>query len=300
MGGKRLEAYYTPSDDGRTVGAESPAIACRRGAAELCGSPRRMCDWRRSTAHPQRQAEPRRRCRRPVTMPTRGGTMRHRSGRSRSNSRRSGRNSLASNASAGADTFFELGGHSLLAVRLISRVREALGVELGLADVFAVPVRCTLAARTELSAANVLPAIEAVTRDRALPLSFAQQRMFLPGQLEGASQAYRVPTGLRLLGKLDRHALVRALRRIVARHESLRTASHWWKANRCSGSTLRTSASRCRSTTCVRGVSRRPWSVWSRRGIVALQAGAGPWCRRPSNPPGRRRSVPLARCTNCV
>jgi hypothetical protein len=56
-----------------------------------------------------------------------------------------------------------------------------------------------------------------------LPLSFAQQRLWLLDQVEGASAAYHIPGGLELKGALNRKALMRALDRIVARHEALRT-----------------------------------------------------------------------------
>ena len=122
------------------------------------------------------------------------------------------------------DDFFLLGGHSLLAVRVLSRLREALGVEATIRELFAHPVLADLAHALESAAHVELPRIEAVERSGRLPLSFAQQRLWFLAQIEGASRAYHMPFYLRLKGELNRAALGRALDRIVARHEALRTS----------------------------------------------------------------------------
>ena len=121
------------------------------------------------------------------------------------------------------DNFFELGGHSLMAVRVIARVREALKVEVAIRDLFAYPVLTDLARALESANSTELSPIVAVERGAPLPVSFAQQRLWFLAQMEGVSQAYHMPMGLRLKGGLDRAALRKTLDRIVARHEALRT-----------------------------------------------------------------------------
>ncbi|WP_041754829.1 non-ribosomal peptide synthetase [Mycetohabitans rhizoxinica] len=123
------------------------------------------------------------------------------------------------------DNFFALGGHSLLAVRLMNRV-AALGITLPLATLFAAPTLAGLAAVLEAQRASdgaALPAITPVSRDGALPLSFAQQRLWFFAQLGGASDTYHMPMALRLRGTLNRVAWQQALDVLWARHEALRS-----------------------------------------------------------------------------
>ncbi len=67
------------------------------------------------------------------------------------------------------------------------------------------------------------PLIAPARRDGALPLSFAQQRLWFLDQLEPDSPAYTIPTALHLNGPLDSAALERSLNALVRRHEALRT-----------------------------------------------------------------------------
>jgi amino acid adenylation domain-containing protein len=56
-----------------------------------------------------------------------------------------------------------------------------------------------------------------------LPLSFAQERLWLIDQMEKESGLYNVPSAVLLRGDLDLNALEQSLNAIVRRHESLRT-----------------------------------------------------------------------------
>jgi hypothetical protein len=125
------------------------------------------------------------------------------------------------------DHFFESGGHSLLATQLVARVRALVGVEVPLRAVFEAPTVAEFAQQVEQAlrsgGTSQLPPLVARERPAALPLSFAQQRLWFLEQLEPGNTAYLLPSALRVGGELDVHALECSLQELLRRHESLRT-----------------------------------------------------------------------------
>ena len=125
------------------------------------------------------------------------------------------------------DNFFELGGHSLLATLVITRIQKAFQVDVRVRSLFEFPTVAGLAEviEEEMRAGRGLqmPRLERVPRDQELPVSFAQQRLWVIHQLDPRSAAYNLSFPRRLNGHLNLAALQRTLDEIVRRHEVLRT-----------------------------------------------------------------------------
>lgn len=122
------------------------------------------------------------------------------------------------------DSFFDLGGHSLLATRLVSHVRAALGVDLAIRALFESPQVAELAERLQDTTARPAgPALQPWPRPERLPLSYAQQRLWLLHRVEESTPTYIVPAAVRIQGEIHIAALRQAFADVVERHESLRT-----------------------------------------------------------------------------
>ncbi|AEI67116.1 non-ribosomal peptide synthetase [Corallococcus macrosporus] len=125
------------------------------------------------------------------------------------------------------DDFFALGGHSLLATQLVARLRQDFEVDLPLRALFEQTTVAALAARLDVErargAAGTLPPLRAAPRDRPLPQSFVQQRLWVMEQLTPDTATYNNPAAVTIDGALDVGAMETSLRRVVQRHESLRT-----------------------------------------------------------------------------
>jgi amino acid adenylation domain-containing protein len=123
--------------------------------------------------------------------------------------------------------FFALGGHSLLAGRLVSRVRDAFGVEVPLRAVFE---RTTLESFARAVREAAAPdggerlARRPASDEGGVPLSSSQERLWFLDRLRPGNAAYHLPGAVRLSGDLDGGALRRSLDGLVERHEALRTS----------------------------------------------------------------------------
>ena len=124
------------------------------------------------------------------------------------------------------ENFFEAGGHSLLAMRVMTRIKHVFGAELPVRALFESPTIRGLArdieAKRRVEQHDDEP-IKRARRDRPLPLSFAQQRLWFVNQLHPDSSAYDMPFVMRIRGPLDVSLLRQSLLDVVERHEALRT-----------------------------------------------------------------------------
>ncbi|HEX8819773.1 MAG TPA: amino acid adenylation domain-containing protein, partial [Archangium sp.] len=114
----------------------------------------------------------------------------------------------------------------LLATQVISRIRATFGVELPISELFESPTVAGIAQALQArltDSAHRAPPLVPVARTGALPLSFAQQRLWFLEQFEPGNTTYNLFTAVRMEGTLDVSSLEQGFQELVRRHESLRT-----------------------------------------------------------------------------
>ncbi|WP_439108940.1 amino acid adenylation domain-containing protein [Gordonia desulfuricans] len=119
------------------------------------------------------------------------------------------------------DDFFELGGHSMSAMKLVSSVRTELGAQLAIRDLFEARTVAEIAARVQVTGSTT--DIVVGERPQDIPLSPAQERLWVLHRLDPTDTSYHYGHVVRLYGAIDPDALRAALADVLARHESLRT-----------------------------------------------------------------------------
>lgn len=123
--------------------------------------------------------------------------------------------------------FFELGGHSLLATQLVSRIREAFGVEVPVSTVFRAPtvemLAREVAGAVEPAKISPEPPLVPSGDTTEAPLSFPQLRVWYLDRLDPGTPAYNICLVYRLNGPLQPDILETCLAGLAERHPSLRT-----------------------------------------------------------------------------
>ncbi|MDI9897101.1 non-ribosomal peptide synthase/polyketide synthase [Rhodococcus sp. IEGM 1381] len=121
------------------------------------------------------------------------------------------------------DDFFALGGNSLAATRAAARISAGLDKQVGVRELFENSTVAALAARADVQGTVHRVPLRPRTGGERIPLSLAQQRMWVLNRLDPESGAYNMPLALRLTGDLDVAALQTAATWAIERHETLRT-----------------------------------------------------------------------------
>ncbi|HDR8112236.1 TPA: amino acid adenylation domain-containing protein, partial [Bacillus cereus] len=122
------------------------------------------------------------------------------------------------------DNFFELGGHSLKAIVLLSKIHKEFNVRIPIMEVFKSPTIGYLAEFIRGAEKSMYAPIEVAKKSEYYPVSSAQKRLYIIHQMDKATTTYNMTTILKAKGKLDLVRLEMAFKKLIERHESLRTS----------------------------------------------------------------------------
>lgn len=125
------------------------------------------------------------------------------------------------------DDFFELGGHSLKATVLASRLHKECDVQIALSDLFQFKTIDALATLINRTKKTHYSEIQPIEPSNYYSVSSAQKRVLIIAQMQGAQLAYNMPVVCKLSGFIDKDQLEEACKKLVQRHESLRTSFDW-------------------------------------------------------------------------
>jgi amino acid adenylation domain-containing protein len=124
------------------------------------------------------------------------------------------------------DNFFEIGGDSLKALVMVGRIHKEFNVEITVSELFAHATVRELSAhmRTLLSAAQRHVTIPRAVNAASYPLSSIQRRFYFLHAFDKSSVAYNMPLQLMLEGRVDEQQLLSAFKKLIERHEAIRTS----------------------------------------------------------------------------
>jgi tyrocidine synthetase-3 len=125
------------------------------------------------------------------------------------------------------DNFFLSGGHSLKAAMVVSRFNKQFNTSVSLSRLFEFPTIRTFARFIKESGRQEINReIRPIETGEYYPQSSAQKRLYFLAQMETNQTCYNMPWLVRVTGKLDVYRFRAACRKVILRHETLRTSFH--------------------------------------------------------------------------
>lgn len=125
------------------------------------------------------------------------------------------------------DSFFELGGNSLMASQMVSMVYKELGVKIPMTELFLRPTIKLMSEYIDEVEKSIYSSMTKADGNKAYyELSSAQKRLYILQDIEAGGIMYNMPGAMIVEGAFSLHRMEDAFRKLILRHESLRTSFH--------------------------------------------------------------------------
>ncbi len=127
------------------------------------------------------------------------------------------------------ENFYDLGGDSITAVKLINALNKQLNLNVNISEVFNYLTVSEFAAYIDLNnhsgdkMTRAKQNIKPCSKKEFYPVSSEQSRLYVLYQLSPESTSYNLPGAFEIIGNLDKEQLKEAIRKLIERHEALRT-----------------------------------------------------------------------------
>ncbi|MCI0470108.1 MAG: condensation domain-containing protein, partial [Candidatus Aminicenantes bacterium] len=122
------------------------------------------------------------------------------------------------------DNFFDLGGNSLKAIIIASYMHKQFAVRIRLVDIFQIQTVHGMADFIKESEQEEFAGLRPYEKRDYYALSSAQARLYILQQLELENTSYNIPLVLKIAGELDKNRFEETFKKLLDRHESLRTS----------------------------------------------------------------------------
>src|SRR5699024_10152241 len=124
------------------------------------------------------------------------------------------------------DNFFELGGHSILAMELVNLIKEDMGKDITVSNIFEYPIVKDLANLIDTLEIRKFESIPLAEKALTYPITSSPKRLFTLQEMNPESTSYNMPFGIEVKGKFDIELLSKAFKDLIKRHEVLRSSFH--------------------------------------------------------------------------